>query len=160
MLNETHLFTLFDELDIHHHTIAHAPLFSVSDSDGFEKPIGAHVKNLFLRDKKKTNYWLVTILEHKQADLKSWRSILNAQGNLSFANEEILYELLGVKPGSVTIFGLINDIHRRVIPYIDREIFNFEIFHAHPLRNDRTSAISTEDLKKFVTHLQYPLNLL
>ena len=110
---------------------------------------GAHIKNLFLRDKKK-NIWLVTVLEDRDVDLKALKALLDSRGNLSFGSPDLLMEVLGVIPGSVTPFGVINDTDGRATMVLDKAVLDEETMHAHPLRNDRTTAISSNDLVSFL----------
>ena len=158
---DTDLYSILDYLNISYQITQHKPLFTVTESQHLRGELqGAHVKNLFLRDKKKTHYWLITLLEDRQIDLKKLRHVINAPSNLSFGPEDKLYELLGVKPGAVTIFGLMNDYNNIIIPYLDKGIFDYHLFNAHPLRNDRTTTIATHDIEKFINHYDYKLQLL
>lgn len=125
----------------------HPPLFSVHDSQNLRGNIpGAHTKNLFLRDKNHT-LWLVTAEEHQPIPLKTLKTILNARKALSFAQN--LEAVLGVKPGAVTPFALINDTQKHVQPVLDASILTQTHVNAHPLRNDATLTILTSDLCRF-----------
>lgn len=144
------LFHQLDKLGVTHATHHHAPLFTVEESQALRGTLpGAHIKNLFLRDKKRT-VWLVTVLEDRQVDLKALRRQLGAKGNLSFGNAELLMEVLGVFPGAVTPFGAINDTDNRATVVLDRAILNHELVNAHPLRNDRTTAVAPDGLLRFL----------
>ncbi|RED51527.1 prolyl-tRNA synthetase associated domain-containing protein [Aestuariispira insulae] len=144
------LYRRLDELDLDHDTISHAPVFTVEEAQAIrEGQVGAHIKNLFLRDKKK-NLFLVTALETSQVDLKQLRHLIGASGNLSFGNADLLMEVLGVIPGSVSPLCVFNDQERRVHVVLDKGILDHETVHAHPLRNDKTTAIGTQDLLAFL----------
>ena len=88
-------------------------------------------------------------------DLKKLRHQIGAQGNLSFGNADMLLEKLGVTPGSVTAFGIINDVEGHVTMVLDKAVVDHEIVNAHPLRNDMTTAILSEDLLQFLEAEQH-----
>ncbi len=157
---EEALFRQLDTLGIDHETHRHAPLFTVEESQALRGTLpGAHIKNLFLRDKKK-NIWLVTTLEDRQIDLKALRKTLQAKGNLSFGNADLLMEVLGVIPGAVTPFGVLNDRDGRAAMILDKAILGHELVNAHPLRNDRTTAITPDGLLQFLDACEHPAQLL
>ena len=147
---EAELLARFDALGIEHETVTHEPVFTVEESQHLRGELdGAHVKNMFLRDKKK-RLWLVTVLEDRQVDLKALKKRIGAQGSLSFGDADLLMEVVGVIPGAVTPFGIINDADKRLSVVLDAGIFEHERLNAHPLRNDKTTRISTDDLRRFV----------
>lgn len=149
-LGERELYERLDELGIDHRTVEHAQVFTVEESQSLRGTLpGAHVKNLFLRDKKR-RIWLVTVLEERDVDLKALKRELGAQGSISFGSPELLMETLGVIPGSVTPFGVINDKERIVTVVLDKGLFDHATVNAHPLRNDRTTAVSGEGLMTFI----------
>lgn len=147
---ETALFETLDSLGIEHRTHQHEPVFTVEESQALRGVLpGAHIKNLFLRDKKK-RIWLVTVLEDRRVDLKALRRRLGAQGNLSFGNAELLMEVAGVVPGAVTPFAALNDTEGRATVVLDKALLAHNLVNAHPLRNDRTTAIAPNDLLRFL----------
>jgi Ala-tRNA(Pro) deacylase len=149
-MGEDELYARLDALEIPHETIEHPPVFTVEESQSLRGRLpGAHVKNLFLRDKKK-RLWLATVLEDRQVDLKGLKKRLGAQGSLSFGDSDLLMEVVGVIPGAVTPFGVINDSERRLTVVLDEGIFAEELVNAHPLRNDKTTTIAAQDLKRFM----------
>ncbi|MGH6717699.1 MAG: prolyl-tRNA synthetase associated domain-containing protein, partial [Alphaproteobacteria bacterium] len=109
---------------------------------------GCHCKSLFLRDKK-GNPWLVVARDDARVDLKALAKTLGA-GNLSFGTPERLAEVLGVIPGAVTPFALINDTDRRVRVVLDRAMMQAALVNYHPLANDATTAITPADLARFL----------
>ena len=109
---------------------------------------GGHVKNLFLRDKKGA-MWLVVAEEDRRIDLKALAARLGA-GKVSFASAERLMAYLGVVPGAVTPFGLINDRGHEVRVVIDAGLLAHDPVNVHPLTNDRTTAIAPRDLLRFI----------
>jgi Ala-tRNA(Pro) deacylase len=144
------LFAFLDTLDIDVRTKSHPPLFTVADSQSLRGEIdGGHTKNLFLKDKK-GSYFLVTVHEDAEVDLKQIHHLIGASGRVSFGKPEALMELLGVVPGSVTVFGLINDGAGEVKVVLDSALMQNEIINAHPLTNEATTTIARDDLLKFV----------
>lgn len=156
LLNDTDLFALLESLGIDTHTVEHEAAFTVEQAQSLRGMLsGAHIKNLFLRDKKK-NIWLVTVLEERAVDLKALRTALGAKGNLSFGSPDLLMDCLGVIPGAVTPFGPVNDKEGRVTMVLDKGILDHDTANAHPLRNDRTTQIATKDLLAFLEHVNHP----
>lgn len=144
------LFARLDELGLAHETVEHEALYTVEQSRALRGDLaGAHIKNLFLRDKKR-RMWLVTVLESREMDLKALRYRIGAQGNLSFGNAELLMQHLGVIPGAVTPFSVINDRDGNVTMVLDKALLEIDPVNAHPLRNDRTTAIAPQDLASFL----------
>jgi len=147
---EAELFAFLAELGISVSTIRHPPLFTVADSQALRGEIaGGHTKNLFLKDKK-DNFFLVTVGEEAVVDLKQIHHLIGASGKVSFGKPEMLMELLGVVPGAVTVFGVINDTAQRVKLILDEELMTHSLINAHPLTNEATTSIGAADLLKFV----------
>jgi Ala-tRNA(Pro) deacylase len=147
---EAELFAFLAELGIAVETRRHPPLFTVADSQGLRGEIaGGHTKNLFLKDKK-DNVFLVSVGEEAEVDLKQIHHVIGATGRVSFGKPELLMELLGVIPGAVTVFGLINDTARRVKVVLDQALMAHAVINAHPLTNEATTSIAAADLVKFV----------
>lgn len=150
------LFTFLDSLGISHPTVTHPPLFTVEQSQSLRGKIpGGHTKNLFLRDKKQAVY-LVTALEDADIDLKGLHRVLGASGRFSFGSSDLLLELLGVTPGSVTPFGAINDTAGRVTVVLDAPLMEHAIINAHPLTNTMTTSVARDDLVKFLEATGHP----
>lgn len=144
------LFQFLDGLGIAHRTKEHAPVFTVAESVALRDEIpGGHTKNLFVKDKK-DNYFLLTVEEHASVDLKTVHTAIGASGRVSFGRPEKLMEYLGVIPGAVTAFGVINDVNRKVKIIIDEDLMAFDVINGHPLRNDATTSIGTKDLLSFI----------
>lgn len=144
------LFARLTALGIAYRNHEHPPLRTVSESQALRGELpGAHIKNLFLRDKKR-RYFLVTVSEEREVDLKWLRRAIGAQGTLSFGSPEALSELLGVVPGAVTPLGVINDRDRAVTAFLDKALIDRDPINAHPLRNDMTTALASDDLVKFM----------
>ena len=144
------LFAYLDGLGIAHKTVTHPAVFRVDESRALRGTIpGAHTKNLLLRDKKGAAF-LVVALEDAQIELKSLHRRIGASGRFSFGAAELLRELLGVEPGSVTPFAVINDRALRVTVILDTGLMAHEVLNFHPLVNTATTAIAREGLVKFL----------
>lgn len=144
------LFSFLDGLGIKVTTVSHPPLYTVADSQALRGEIaGGHTKNLFLKDKK-DNYFLLTVEEDATIDLKSVHHTIGAASRVSFGKPEALMDLLGVAPGAVTAFGVINDSDRKVKMIIDEPLLAHDVINAHPLTNDATTSIAATDLVRFV----------
>jgi len=144
------LFMFLDRLGIPVKTISHPPLFTVADSQALRGEIeGAHTKNLFLRDRKDA-FFLLTVEEAAVIDLKTIHHVIGASGRVSFGKPEQLLELLGVRPGAVTVFGAINDTGGKVRIVLDEPLMGHEVINAHPLTNEATTSIGREDLLRFL----------
>jgi Ala-tRNA(Pro) deacylase len=142
------LFAFLDGLGIAHKTVTHAPLFTVEQSQALRGTIpGGHTKNLFLKDKKDTVF-LVVAPEDGVVDLKSLHHKLGA-GRFSFGSADLMLELLGVTPGAVTAFGVINDKSARVNVVLDAGMMENTVINCHPLVNTMTTSIGRDDLLKF-----------
>jgi len=147
---ETELFAFLAELGIEVTTTRHPPLFTVADSQALRGEIaGGHTKNLFLKDKK-DRFFLVTVGEEAVVDLKQIHHLIGASSRVSFGKPEMLMELLGVVPGAVTVFGLVNDTGRQVSVVLDAALMENETINAHPLTNEATTSIAAADLLGFI----------
>jgi Ala-tRNA(Pro) deacylase len=148
------LFRYLDELGIEHSTIEHPPLFTVEDGRAWHDKIpGLHCKNLFLKDKK-DKIWLALMPGDKRADLNRLEKRVHA-ARLSFGKPDLLLEVLGLTPGSVTPFGLLNDTARRVTVIVDEDIPNSEWINFHPLHNAASTTLRSADLLRFIRSLGY-----
>lgn len=144
------LFALLDELGITVTTVRHPPLYTVADSQKLRGMIaGGHTKNLFLKDKK-DNYFLLTVGEEANVDLKQIHHAIGASSRVSFGKPEMLMEFLGVVPGAVTAFGIMNDRENRVRLFLDAELMEHDVINCHPLTNEATTAIGRDDLIRFI----------
>ena len=145
------LFALLDRAGIAHVTLWHAPVFRVGEGAEIKaKLAGGHTKNLFVRDKKGTPF-LVVAQEDTEIELKSLHRRLGASGRFSFGSRELMAELLGVEPGSVTPFALINDRAHRVTLILDAALTRADPVNFHPLTNTGTTQVSAAGFLKFMT---------
>ncbi|HMJ42638.1 MAG TPA: prolyl-tRNA synthetase associated domain-containing protein [Pseudolabrys sp.] len=144
------LFAALDALGIKHSTVKHPPVFTVEQAAALRGEVpGGHTKNLFLRDKKNALY-LVVAEEDAAIDLKGLHRVLGASGRFSFGSADLLLEVWGVTPGSVTPFGAINDTEARVTVVLDAVMMEHETLNYHPLVNTMTTSIARDDLVKFL----------
>lgn len=144
------LYQRLNDLGIAFQTTEHDAVFTVEESQQLRGRLeGAHIKNLFLRDRKK-RLWLCTVLEDRDVDLKALRKRLGAQGSISFGSPDLLMDVLGVIPGAVTPLAVINDTDRQVTIVLDEGLFQEDLVNCHPLRNDRTTTLRGEDLLTYL----------
>ncbi len=147
------------ELDIAVSSFSHPPVFTVAEAKALRGELkGGHIKNLFLRNKKGA-MWLVTCLEDRDIDLKALGQALGA-GRFSFASAARLMTYLGVPPGAVTPFAVINDTAGKVQVVLDQAVLDCDPVNAHPLVNDRTAAIAPGDLVRFLEAVGHPPRIL
>lgn len=140
-------------------TIDHPAVFTVEESKTLRGVIpGAHTKNLFLKCKKGT-LWLITAVEDTPINLKTLHNLLGS-GRLSFGNADLMREVLGVEPGSVTTFAAINDTGSRVRVVLDERLMAYERINLHPLINTATTGITREDLLKFLADCGHPARIM
>jgi Ala-tRNA(Pro) deacylase len=148
-LSRVDLLAKFSELGIVTKTRDHEPVFTVEQAQTLRGEIpGCHCKNLFLKDKNDA-LWLVVCLEDARIDLKALPDKIGS-GRISFGKPELLLETLGVEPGSVTPFGVINDTSFRVKIILDAAMMKHQLLNYHPLQNTATTSIAASDLVKFL----------
>lgn len=161
-IGKAELFAFLAQMDIAVKTVEHEPLFTVAQSQALRGQIpGGHTKNLFLKDKK-DNYFLLTVDEEAEIDLKQIHKAIGAASRVSFGKAEAMESLLGVTPGAVTAFGVINDKAGAVRFFIDESLLSHEVINCHPLVNTATTSIAPADLMRFIEatgHRPNTLNL-
>ena len=147
------VYDALDKLKIKYEVVEHEPVHTMEDMDRLGLPEkGTLCKNLFLRDSKGKRHFLVTCEESKKVDLKALGRQLGG-GNLSFASEDRLEKYLGLKQGSVSPFGLMNDTDHAVEFFIDKDLSRCKSLGIHPLENTATVFLSFKDLDKFLWDL-------
>lgn len=143
------LFDRLAELGIETRTLEHEAVFTVAESSEVERQLpGAHTKNLFLKDESGALF-LVVAIATTRVDLKSLSRTLGAK-RFSFGKPELLQEVLGVPPGSVTAFAVINDVSKQVAVVLDADLLKHETINCHPLENTATTNIACGDLMRFI----------
>jgi Ala-tRNA(Pro) deacylase len=146
------LFAFLDRHGIAHSTLEHAPVFHVGEGEEIKASLpGGHTKNLFLKDAK-DQLWLVSALGETRIDLKGLPAVIGS-ARLSFGSAERMTDALGVTPGSVTAFALINDPAHRVRFVLDAGLLAHEVVNFHPLTNAATTAVPREGLLAFLAAL-------
>jgi Ala-tRNA(Pro) deacylase len=141
-----------DAQGLPHRTIEHPAVFRVGEGLDIKADLpGAHTKNLFLKDKK-GRLWLISARQDTVVDLKRADRVIGS-ARLSFGNEGLLKEALGLTPGSVTAFGLINDTARQVTFVIDRRLWEAEVVNFHPLLNTATTGMDQATFRVFLDRI-------
>ncbi|MBN9319445.1 MAG: prolyl-tRNA synthetase associated domain-containing protein [Caulobacterales bacterium] len=146
------LFAFLDAQGIAHRTLEHPAVFRVEEGHEIKADLpGGHTKNLFLKDHK-GQLWLISALGETVIDLKKAPAAMGS-ARLSFGNEALMLETLGVTPGSVTALGLINDVEHRVRFVLDAALAAADPVNFHPLTNTATTALSQADFRRFLAAL-------
>ena len=131
----------------------HPAVFRVEEGLDLKADLpGAHTKNLFLKDHK-GRLWLISARQDTVIDLKRAAAAMGS-GRLSFGNEALMWETLGVRPGSVTALGLINDAERRVTFVLDQRLWESEVVNFHPLTNTATTALDQAAFRRVLALLE------
>lgn len=155
-LTPAELLERLESMGIEAATLTHEPVFTVEQAQILKGHLpGAHTKNLFVRDKKGT-MWLLVALHDRPVDLRALGSAIGARGRLSFGSARRLMEFLGVRPGSVTPFAVVNDHGGAVSVLLDRGLDAYPIWNAHPLDNGMTTSVRGEDLIRFLGAVDHP----
>jgi Ala-tRNA(Pro) deacylase len=149
MKTRADLIARLDAEAIAHRTLDHSAVFRVGEGEEIKAAIpGAHTKNLFLKDAK-DQLWLISAQHRTAIDLKRLHTVIGS-ARLSFGSPALMVETLGVTPGSVTAFGLINDLDHRVRFVLDRRLAEAARVNFHPLTNTATTSVSQAGLRAFL----------
>ena len=144
----TDIYRVLDQHQIPYVRVDHPPVYTCEEAERLVPPLpGAHTKNLFLRDSKGKQHFLVVVGWEKQVDLKALAGVLQVS-KLGMASPERLRRYLDVEPGAVTVLGVVNDQQHAVEVVIDTEVWQAPALHCHPLVNTATLAIAGEDLQR------------
>ena len=156
---QTELLDTLDRINIKYENHEHPAVYTVEEAalhhDGIE---GVHSKNLFFKDKKKQLFLVVTLSE-KPIQIKEVAKKIGAKSP-SFGKPDLLAEVLGVIPGAVTPFAVINDESCRVKVILDEEMMENELLNFHPIVNTATTTINSKDLVKFMEHCQQEFEII
>lgn len=143
------LMAKLESLSISYKLHHHQAVYTVEESEKLDRDIpGTHCRNLFLRDKKKKNY-LVVLQNATEVDMKKLPPVIGSD-RLSFGSADRLWEFLGVRPGSVCPFAVVNDNEKQVKVLLDRSMMETDIVNYHPLLNTMTVSLKPADLIKFI----------
>ncbi|MDP2624858.1 MAG: prolyl-tRNA synthetase associated domain-containing protein [Candidatus Peregrinibacteria bacterium] len=144
------VLAMLDQIGIDYVLYEHEPFFTCEDSAPFyEKVEGGNSKNLFLRNRKGDQHYLLVMEADKQANIQAVAKAIG-ESKLGFASPERLEKWLKLKPGSVSPFGLLNDLDKHVIVLIDQDLLKHEKLHYHPNVNTATVELTREDFRKFL----------
>ncbi|MBF0233926.1 MAG: prolyl-tRNA synthetase associated domain-containing protein [Desulfamplus sp.] len=145
------LLNVLSELGINYKNHEHPPVYTVEEADQHHDGIeGVHSKNLFFKDRK-SNLFLVVTLSDKEINIKEIAKKIDAK-NPSFGKADLLEEVMGVTPGAVTPFAVVNIKNHNVKIVLDEEMMEHTLLNFHPLVNTATTTITSEGLLKFMEH--------
>ena len=140
--------------------VEHEPAYTTEEADKYiEGHDGVRTKTMFICNKKKTNYYMIIMDDSKRLDMNKFKEIVSEK-QMKMASEEALKEKLGIKPGMVSPFGLLNNDEKDVKIYMDKEIITEDIMTFHPNDNTKTLFITTKDLFKYFENIGYELNII
>jgi Ala-tRNA(Pro) deacylase len=143
------LFAFLDRIGVEHRTLDHPAVFTVGEGEDIKAAIpGAHTKNLFLKDSK-DRLWLISAEQDTVIDLKRLHHVIGS-ARLSFGSAALMEAVLGVTPGSVTAFALINDTDHRVTFVLDRRLAEAGRVNFHPLTNTATTGVDQAGFRAFL----------
>lgn len=158
-MNKQEVYQFLKDNNIQYEVTEHPAVYNMEEMDNLHLPYPYSAKNLFVRDDKKANYYLITVKEEKRVNLKEFRK-QNGTRNLSFASENDLIDILRLTPGSVTPFGLLNDKEQKVKFYIDEDLLSGDgMIGIHPNENTATVWLKTEDLIKILKETGNEINI-
>lgn len=160
-MNKEEVYNYLKENNIWHEITEHEAVYNMEELSKIELPYkGLDAKNLFVRDDKKKNYYLITVKEDKRVDLKEFRRNNNTR-NLSFASENDLMEIMNLIPGAVTPFGILNDKELKVQFYLDKDFMDdSQIIGVHPNDNTATVWLKVDDLINIIKKHGNSVNLI
>ena len=145
------LLAILDALEIHYVAHHHPPLRTVEEAKAYRGDMpGIHIKNLYLRDRKKRNF-LIVAQEDRVIDLKNLDQKIDCD-RLSFGSADRLFEMLGVRPGAVSPLAVINDPDHKISLFCDPALQTDDRIYAHPLVNDITISITGSSLQQFLAN--------
>lgn len=151
---EQMVLAALDELGIAATTVHHPAVFTVAEAKAIRGDVsGAHIKNLFLRNKK-GRMWLITCHEDRRIDLKQLGELVGG-GRFSFASAERMMKYLGVTPGAVTPLAVINDATGVVDVVLDQAVLKDALINVHPLHNAATTSMSPDGLLQFLRAMDH-----
>ena len=148
-MNKTETYQYLTEHNIVYEVSEHKAVFNMEEAESLDLPYPeCDAKNLFIRDDKKQNYYLITVKGDKRVDLKEFRK-QHGLRELSFASPEELSAVMGLIPGAVTPLGILNDVERRVHFYLDKSFIGGKI-GVHPNDNTATIWVQADELMDLI----------
>ena len=149
-----------NKIGIQFKIVEHEPAYTTEEADKYiEGYDGVRTKTMFICNKKKTNYYMIIMDDSKRLDMNTFKEIVSEK-QIKMASEEALKEKLGIEPGMVSPFGLLNNDEKDVKIYMDKEIITEEIMTFHPNDNTKTLFITTKDLFKYFENIGYEINII
>jgi Ala-tRNA(Pro) deacylase len=150
MRTAVELQAFLDGLGIPYEKTEHPAVFTVDESSRLVPPLpGAKTKNLFLRDQKGHRHFLVVVGHDTGVDLKALAPVLGTS-KVSFGSPDRLMARLGVEPGAVSLFALVNDPDRQVELFVDRALWRADALQCHPLENTATIVMARPEVERFL----------
>ncbi len=160
MRGQKKVYEFLDKLNIDYEYLEHPPTPTAESARAYWQPLNAmHCKNLFFRNHKGKQHYLVVFDFEQNLNIKELESRLK-KGKISFASEKRMDKYLGLKPGSVSPFGLINDSENHTMVFLDKNILNTNTISFHPNDNTATIVISVDDFKKYMNAVGNPYEFL
>ena len=148
------------ELGIAYDVVEHPPAFTTEQADSYIEGLeGVRTKSMFLTNKKKTQYYLLVMDDHKSLDMDDFKEQVGAN-RIRMASLDSLAEKMNLPAGTVSPFGLLNNDEKDILVYFDKDIVSEDIMTFHPNTNEKTIFISTTDLFKFLQDLGYSYEVL
>jgi len=153
------VYDVLNKMNIPYEVVEHPPALTTEEADSYiVGKEGVRTKTLFLTNKKKTAYYLVIMDDAKRLDMEHLAELLNEK-RMSFCSPERLMNKMGLHPGVVSIFGLLNNDEHDIKVYLDQEMLSEKKISFHPNDNTKTMFISTEDMYRFLTTIDYQYSI-
>lgn len=161
MTGVMNIYAFLEDHGIEYEKYEHPPVRTCEDVERLvpSSVPGIQLKNLLVRNKKKTQYLLVVVPSHCNVDMKALGKELDGM-HLSFSSHQDLKELLGVEPGAATLLGLISDTQEKVKPVLDTRVWEAEAVQCHPMVNTATLAITHENLQRFIAETNHDFSIM
>lgn len=154
------ILELLPTLGITYEKFDHPAVFSCEESERLCPPMpGISTKQLFLKEQKGDRIFLIIVTHEKKVDMKALSVVLGSN-RLEFGKSDLMMELLGVMPGSVTPFGLLFDTNHRIEVFVDEDAWNVGIFQFHPLVNTATLIIDKTGFEKWLNYINHPFRII
>lgn len=148
------------ELDIAYDVVEHPPAFTTEQADSYIEGLeGVRTKSMFLTNKKKTQYYLLVMDDHKSLDMDDFKEQVGAN-RIRMASADSLAEKMNLSAGTVSPFGLLNNAEKDIQVYFDKDILSEEIMTFHPNTNEKTIFIKTQDLFRFLEAIDFSYEIL